>query len=468
MTGQRSRRSGKPERSGRSPGHADGSQARRAAYDVLHEVGSQGAYANIVLGQVLKDYDLDSRDAAFVTDVVNGTLRYRLTLDAVIEACTDRPLAKLDPRVLDVLRLGSYQLLVADTDAYAAVDTSVNLARSVSGPGPVGLVNAVLRRVSSKSFSEWTAEITEGKDVLAARSLATSHPTWIVSALTDGLGRARAAEIDDLLAANNEAARATLVVRPGLAEVDELVAAGASPARFSPYGAVAPPGSISNIAAVRQRRAGVQDEGSQLVAAALANAEVAGTESTWLDMCAGPGGKFALLSALGAQRGVVTAGLELHEHRARLVRQSLRGVPGYAGVAVGDGTNPPIRPGVDRILLDVPCTGLGVLRRRPDLRWRRSPSDIPELSKLQRELLNAALDLVRPGGVVAYATCSPHLAETDLVVSAVLKRRDDAVVEDSRGLFVGVPELGDGPNVRLWPHIHGTDGMFFALLRKRT
>ena len=451
----------------RRPAAEAGESARRAAYDVLHEVGAGGAYSHVALPTVLADYDLDPRDAAFVTDLVNGTLRHQITLDEIISACTDRPLAKLDPRVLDVLRIGAYQLLIANTDDYAAVNTSVNLARSVSGQGPVGLVNAVLRKISTKTFEEWLSTVTRGKDAAQTRTIKMSHPTWIVSALTDGLGRERAGEIDELLATNNLPPRVTLVVRPGLAEVDELLAAGATPANYSPYGAVAPAGKLNAIEAVRQRRAGVQDEGSQLVAIALASAPVEGSESTWLDMCAGPGGKFALLAGLGAQRGISTLALELHPHRAELIRRSTRDVPGVAGVVVGDGRQAPVHPGVDRVLLDVPCTGLGVLRRRADLRLRRSPSDIPPLVQLQRDLLNSALDLVREGGVVGYATCSPHIAETDLIISSVLKKRTDVVVEDARDLFPGVPELGDGPYVRLWPHIHGTDGMFFALLRKR-
>jgi len=203
------------------------------------------------------------------------------------------------------------------------------------------------------------------------------------------------------------------------------------------------------------------------VTAALAHAEVEGADTTWVDLCAGPGGKVALLSALGALRGASTVGVELHPHRAELIVNSVSRVPGFAGVVVGDSRQPPIRPGVDRVLLDVPCTGLGVVRRRPELRWRRTPSDVPALKKLQTQLLTAALDLVRPGGVVAYVTCSPHIAETELVVSSVVRRRDDVVVEDSRGLFPGVTDLGDGPNVRLWPHLHGTDGMFFSLMRRR-
>lgn len=441
--------------------------ARRAAYDVLHEVGSAGAYANVALSQIQRSHELDPRDAAFCTEVVNGTLRYRGFLDEIIADCSGRPTAKLDPRVLDVLRMGAYQALKMRTDSYAAVNTSVELVRSVAGEAPVGLVNAVMRKISGRSDEEWVRALSSTSRA-ADEQLAFeySHPAWIVASLRDALGTGRAGELPDLLAANNAPARVTLAARPGMCTVDDLISAGAEPGQWSPYAAIAPPGAVGGFPAVRDRRANVQDEGSQLVAIALANAHLDGPDETWVDLCAGPGGKLALMASMGAQRGALTMGVELHPHRAELISNSVRGVPGYAGVVVGDSRQAPVRPGVDRVLVDAPCTGLGVVRRRPELRWRRTPSDVPALRKLQVELLNAALDLVRPGGVVAYVTCSPHVAETELVVSAVTRKRKDVTVEDSRALFPDVPDLGAGPNVRLWPHIHGTDGMFFSLMRR--
>jgi 16S rRNA (cytosine967-C5)-methyltransferase len=202
----------------------------------------------------------------------------------------------------------------------------------------------------------------------------------------------------------------------------------------------------------------VQDEGSQLVALALAEVDAPGPVT--VDLAAGPGGKAALLAA----RGLEVVGLERHLPRARLVAGT--GVP----VVVADSRRPPLRPGsIDRVLLDAPCTGLGALRRRPEARWRRTPADVPVLAKLQRELLASALTLVRPGGVVAYATCSPHRGETTDVVRAVLDDPETAATDllDARAFLpVGMPELGDGPTVQLWPHRHGTDAMFLALLRR--
>jgi 16S rRNA (cytosine967-C5)-methyltransferase len=227
---------------------------------------------------------------------------------------------------------------------------------------------------------------------------------------------------------------------------------------------------------VRARRAGVQDEGSQLVVLALAAAPIEGEDARWLDLCAGPGGKAALLAGLAAGRGARIVANEVQPHRAELVRRVLADADGVEAVTVADGTAPPWAPAsFDRVLVDAPCTGLGALRRRPEARWRRRPEDLQALAPLQRSLLDRALDLVRPGGVVVYATCSPVLAETRDVLGSVLLGRDDAELGDTgslltatAGLRAGVPDCA-GPlagTAQLWPHRHRTDAMFLALLRR--
>jgi 16S rRNA (cytosine967-C5)-methyltransferase len=287
-----------------------------------------------------------------------------------------------------------------------------------------------------------------------------------VRAFRDSLGQRRA-ELVDLLAADNEPARPSLVARPGRMAVAELLLEpGVEPGRWSPIGATLADGSPDALDCVRQGRAGVQDEGSQLVALALARAEVVGSDATWLDMCAGPGGKAALLDGLAAERGARLIAVEQHAHRADLVRSSLPAASD-SEVLVGDSRHRPWGDElVDRVLVDAPCTGLGALRRRPESRWRRTPADLAALGSTQRDLLRAAVESVRPGGVVAYVTCSPHLAETEFVVSDVLRGRDDIVTEDARSLLPELPDCGDGPFVQMWPHRHGTDAMFLSVLRK--
>jgi 16S rRNA (cytosine967-C5)-methyltransferase len=451
---------------------------RRVAYQVIRQVTAEGGYANLALNKALRDARLSGRDAAFCTELVHGTLRWQGTYDVFLARSVSRPLPDLDPELLDLLRLGTHQLLNMRVDSYAAVNEMVTLTRSELGQKRTGLVNAVLRKISQRTLDQWISTVAPApeEDLLGYLAVADAHPRWVIDAfdraLTDGPGAAppgeAVRELERLLAADNDPPRVTLAARPGLADLDELVAAGATPARWSPYGAVLEGGGDpGRIEAVATGRAGVQDEGSQLVAIALASAKVDGDDAQWLDLCAGPGGKSALLAALVQQRAGQLTAVEPLKHRAELVRANLRAIPGNHKVLVGDGTKPTWPAGsFDRVLADVPCSGLGALRRRPEARWRRTPEDVVELRPLQEALLDSAITSVRPGGVVAYVTCSPHPDETRAVVDAVLSRRDDASLEDARPLFPGVPDLGDGPDVQLWPHVHGTDAMYLALVRR--
>ncbi|HSI92087.1 MAG TPA: transcription antitermination factor NusB [Jiangellaceae bacterium] len=445
----------------------DPDPARSVAFEVLRSVDERDAYANLVLPGLLRERELTGRDAAFATELAYGTLRGLGTYDAVLADCVDRPLADLDAPVRDALRLGTHQLLATRIPAHAAVATTVDLARTRIGPGPAKLVNAVLRKVSARDLAGWVERLAPA-DPVDRLALEHAHPPWVARAFLDALG-GDLAELADCLAADNVPAAVTLAARPGRCTVDELVAAGAEPARWSPYGAVlAEGGDPGAFPAVRERRAGVQDEGSQLVTLALAQAELTGPDRRWLDLCAGPGGKAALLAGLATGRGAGLLAVEQHPHRARLVERALAGDPGGHRVLVTDARVPlaGAEP-FDRVMLDAPCSGLGALRRRPEARWRRQPSDVAALRPLQADLLRSALAAVRPGGLVAYVTCSPHLAETATVVADVLHGRQDVARVDARPFLAPVPDLGEGPDVQLWPHRHGTDAMYLALLRRR-
>ena len=434
---------------------------RRAAYDVLAAVREKDAYANLVLPGLLRERGITGRDAALATELAYGALRGQGLYDAVLQACVDRPLAKVDPPVLDVLRLGAHQLLRTRIPQHAAVSATVDLARRVVSAGPVAFVNAVLRKVAAKDLPTWVAELAPADDRLAALALEHSHPKWIASAFRDAL-RGDLWQTGAALAADDTRPEVHLVARR-LPREQLVKASGGTPGPWSPYAVRLAQGDPGALAAVQSGDAGVQDEGSQLVAAALAAAPLDGPDRVWVDLCAGPGGKAALLDVLAAERGATLVALEAQHHRARLVRRS-----GVTAVATTDSRTPPLRPGsADRVLLDAPCSGLGALRRRPEARWRRQPGDLPGLTKLQGQLLTAGVELLRPGGLLAYVTCSPHLAETVVPVSDVLRRHPELEQVDARPLLPGVPELGDGPAVQLWPHLHGTDAMFLALLRRR-
>lgn len=451
----------RPQRGRRRPAP---DPARLAAFRALMAGETRGSYANLSLAGVIADAGLSGRDAAFATELVDGTARGLGTWDAVLAGASGKDPGKWQPAVRTVLRMAAHQILATRVPARAAVDTSVDLARDRIGERVTGLVNAVARRISAHDLDGWAAQLADNPvDELA---LATLHPRWIVDEFTRLLG---ADEARQALAADNVAPVPTLVVRPGLAEVGELVEAGAVACRYSPYGATRP-GSPAEVPAVAQGRAGVQDEGSQLTALALARAARSGPDGPWLDLCAGPGGKAALLAGLAARRGRGLVACEVHPRRADLVRRALAPIPGKHHVVVADGRRPPWRTGsFAATLADVPCSGLGSLRRRPDSRWRRSPGDLTGLQTLQRELLASAVDSTAIGGAIGYVTCSPAAAETLDNVGWALERLDVELL-DTPALLPDVPGAATGPGGRclqLWPHRQGTDAMFCAVLRHR-
>ncbi|GAB2674104.1 16S rRNA m5C967 methyltransferase [Gordonia jinhuaensis] len=441
-------------------------EPRAAARDVLRAVRERDAYANLVLPKMLRERHITGRDAAFATELTYGTARAMGVLDRIIAAAANRPVAEIDGPVLDVLRLGAYQLLRTRVEPHAAVSTSVDLIRSEMGQGPAGFCNAVLRKIAQKDEELWTDTLAPsmGEDPVGHLAFRYAHPRWIAAAFLDALGGSLG-QLQALLAADDDRPLVHLAARPGLITAEELaLTTGGEQARYSPYGVYLDGGDPGKLDPVRDGLAGVQDEGSQLVARAVTVADVDGEDTgRWLDLCAGPGGKAAMIGALADIDGARVDAVEIAPHRADLIRRAVDGLP--VTVHVADGRDPHLTEGYDRVLLDAPCTGLGSLRRRPEARWRRQPGDVAELVGLQRQLLDSALDLVRPGGVVVYSTCSPHRAETVDIVDAVADR-DDVEVLDARA-YVPADNLGDGPYVQLWPHVHGTDAMFLAALRKR-
>jgi 16S rRNA (cytosine967-C5)-methyltransferase len=454
MTGPRNKRP--PRRKQLDP-------ARRAAFDVLRAVSEQDAYANLALPALLRDRGITGRDAAFATELTYGACRSRGLLDAVIAHAAGRTTDKIDAVLLDLLRLGTYQLLRTRVEHHAAVSTTVEQAGIEFDSIRAGFVNGVLRTIAQRDEQSWVDELAPdaGTDPIGHMAFVHAHPRWIAQAFADALG-ADAGQLDALLASDDERPVVHLAARPGVLTAAELAdRIDGTVGRYSPYAVHLAGGDPGRLEAIRDGSALVQDEGSQLVARALTLAQLDGPDTgRWLDLCSGPGGKTALLAAIGTEARVTA--VEPSEHRAELVEQNVRGLP--VEVLRVDGRQSGLQPGFDRVLVDAPCTGLGALRRRPEARWRRVPADVPQLAKLQRELLSSAIALTRPGGVVLYATCSPHLAETVGVVADAL-RRHPVTALDTRPLFEPVDDLGDGPYVQLWPHRHGTDAMFAAALQ---
>lgn len=493
--------------------------ARRVAFDVLRAVQVDDAYANLLLPTRIRRAGLSARDAAFATELTYGSIRMLGRYDAIVGVASGRRVDDIESDVLDVMRLGVHQLLGMRTPTHAAVSATVELTREVGARRATGFVNAVLRKVAAKTDDEWDALVTAGRGGDALLATRWSHPAWVVAALRDALAAERSRdELAALLAADNVAPRVQLVALPGLATDDDLRtavrpqdptaggtdaddtdsddtladdtladdAAGEEPPvraaddepddrPVSPVGIRGTAGDPARVPGVAAGRLRVQDEGSQLAALALTRSSDVRAGERWLDMCAGPGGKAALLAAEAAQAGATLVANELVPARAGLVRKALATVAGDDVVSVveGDGRRfgGPGDARFDRILLDAPCTGLGALRRRPEARWRKQPEDVPELAALQAELLDAAVRSLAPGGTLAYVTCSPHLAETRGQVDALMARHGDVLEQlDTAGVVRAVaardPQVADGRTVQLWPHRIGTDAMFVALFRR--
>jgi 16S rRNA (cytosine967-C5)-methyltransferase len=435
--------------------------SRLLAYDVLHEVNRNAGYSNLLLPKALSQSSLDERDRAFATELVYGTLRMQGRHDWILGQASDRPWLDVDPALVDVARLGAHQLFEMRVPTHAAVSATVELGRKVLGESKAAFLNAILRKVSKKSLDEYVEEISMIKDDFERLEILYSHPQWIIGAYMDQLGDLH--EVEELLIANNTAPRPTLVSWPGLSTQADLVEVGAQPTIYSPYGAVFD-GSPASLDLIISRKAGVQDEGSQLVADVFA--QVSMNQNSWLDLCAGPGGKAALLSALAKTKGINFAANEISEVRAKLVRQVVQG----AAVTTIDAREiATTGKTYGAILADVPCTGLGALRRRPEVRWRRTVADLKSLVVLQSEIIDAAISVLEPGGIFGYATCSPHLSETRIAVSETLKRHPDMeTVDVTPFLHPDLHSSGvDRASMTLWTHRHNTDAMFLSVMRKK-
>ena len=433
---------------------------RLLVFDVMTEVNHRDGYSNLLLPKALENSAFDQRDKAFATELLYGTLRMQGRHDYILSQVSDRPWKEVDTGIVDVTRLGLQQIFEMRVPMHAAVSESVELARKVLGESKASFVNALLRKVSAKSLQEWLEPAMAIDDDVLRLSIIYSHPEWIVSAYFDLLKNFT--EVEELLIVNNAPTKPTFVTWPGRSTPSEFSEFAAQLTPYSPYGftADATPGSLE---AVRHRRAGVQDEGSQLVALVFARA--AADKRSWLDLCAGPGGKAALLSAIAQEEGHSFVANEISEARAELVKR----VVGGATVWVGDAREVASREqAFDAILADVPCTGLGALRRRPEVRWRRSVSDLRSLIQLQSEISDAAISVLSVGGVFGYATCSPHMAETSVAVADILRRNPGLEqIDVTPFLPAGLKDAVRQGSMALWTQRHNTDSMFLALFRKK-
>ena len=446
--------------------------SRTVALELLFSVELDDAYANLLLPKLLTASRLDERDTSLAQELSFGTLRWQLFYDRIIEECARRYSDEIDIKALIVLRLGAHQLLGMRIPAHAALDETVELAKQFVSRGAAGFVNGVLRRISERSRDEWLAIVLTGlENPIERLAVEYSHPIWVVKALQQALALdGRDHELADLLLADNIAPLVSLVALPGLAMQSDFEDLPIGPS--SPIGAQLDSGDPNNLVAFREGRLRVQDQGSQLAALALIEVAEIGAGEKWLDLCAGPGGKAALLAAEARINGAQLTCNEIAPHRAKLVRQALAVADSSVIVTEEDGRtySRDHAEEFDRILLDAPCTGLGALRRRPESRWRKQQSDVSDLSQLQEALLSDAWACLKPGGVLAYVTCSPHLAETNAIIDWAKKKLNGLELLDTNAVLGKInPRLvlnRQRKTTQLWPHLHQTDAMFIALLSK--
>ena len=432
--------------------------ARLLAFDLLTEVNRNEGYSNLLLPQALTASKLDDRDRSLVTELLYGTIRMQGKHDWVLAQISDRPWSEVDPGIVDICRLGVHQIHEMRIPDHAAVAATVEVARKRIGESKASFVNALLRSVTRKSIEDWFSPLEAITDPVERLAIKYSHPEWIVSAYYDLLKNWD--EVESALKINNEAAIPTLVSWPGFSTQQDLIEIGGEPTDFSPYG-VHWKGNPGALDLIKARKIGVQDEGSQLVAEVFAKAA---DGSSWLDLCAGPGGKAALLSSIARQRGIQFTANEISAARAELVGQVVHG----DRVLVADGrTIGSLPEKFDAILIDAPCTGLGALRRRPEVRWRRTLQDLRALTQLQRELVDSAFEALNPGGVLGYATCSPHLAETSIQIADIKKKHSELQqISVDEYLPESLHNATRDGAMSLWTHKHGTDAMYLALFRK--
>lgn len=443
--------------------------ARKVALEVLQRIEEADSYANLLLPRLLEKYRVDARDSALAQELAFGSIRWKSTLEAVVLSAAGRAPGEIDADTMSVLVLGAYQLLLTRVPIHAAINESVEQAKLIGHGKTSGLVNAVLRKVAAKKWEEWVSYLeSESKTQVQALAIKHSHPEWIVTALKLALSAdGRSSELEALLAADNEPAPINLVALPGLVKNSDTLNLEQHPS--SPIGFVIQGGNPRELSAVRSGRLRVQDAGSQLVALALAGVGPIRPGEQWLDLCAGPGGKSVLLASEAVDKQAVLTCNEPAPHRAKLVRDALNNSNLRAKVIQEDGRK--IQGSFDRILVDAPCTGLGALRRRPEARWRKTPADLKELNALQAQLLAAAWNALKPGGILVYSTCSPHPSETTSIIEQALRQfGSSAELVDATKLLEQISptlRLTQGrKTVQLWPHRDDTDAMFIAVIRK--
>ncbi|HAA24751.1 MAG TPA: 16S rRNA (cytosine(967)-C(5))-methyltransferase RsmB [Ruminiclostridium sp.] len=443
-------------------------RARDTALKALIEIETKKAYSNLVLKKLLRSKSLDARDRAFVSELVYGTVSRKLTLDWIISQFSKTKLKKISLRVLSILRLGAYQIMFLDrVPDSAACDTSVELAKNYAKESS-GFVNGILRNISRNS-----AEIRMPENTGSAAyelSIKYSFPDFLVENWLNEYGREFTEKIlESLLTRPDFYVRVNTLKTTPEAVIDELTAEGFEvlPGRFLNEALIIRNISdISSLKAYAEGRVTVQDESSMLVTKVL---DPKPGEKI-LDVCAAPGGKSTHIAEHMKNEGYIVA-WDIHEHKLDLIRNNARrlGV-NIIEPALRDALEPVNEPEgkFHRVLVDAPCSGTGIIRRKPDIKWHRRPEDFGNLVEIQQKILYNASRYVMPGGVLVYSTCSLDPRENSAVVNAFIRENTNFIPEPISGMpgIIGDKKEAAGGMLNLFPHIDGTDGFFIAKLKK--
>jgi len=444
------------------------SNPRQAACAVLLRIHKEGCYADQLMDRELSSGRLSGPDRGLFAELVFGVLRRQGTLDHVLTGLLTQPLLRLEPQVLILLRLGLYQLMYLDRiPESAAVNESVNLAKQTL-PRASGLVNAVLRNyLRHKDTVAYPDPVAAPAASIAARH---SHPAWLVKLWFSQIGEADTellAEASSRQPPLTLRANSLLISRDDLLERFAANGISASACRFSPFGLlVEGRHHIPGLPGFRAGLFAVQDEASQMAGILL---DPQPGERV-LDTCAAPGGKATHLAQLMDNRGELLA-MDVSGSKLPLIQEAAQrlGIT-CMRTRMADLLQSGALPAdaFDRVLLDAPCSGLGVIRRNPEAKWRLTPEDVTRLAATQKTMLKNAIRMLKPGGVLLYSTCSTTQEENEDVVRDFLSRHPHCVLENLNGIFPDYRELFTEEGMfRAWPHRHGMDGFFAARIRKK-
>ncbi|HPU41303.1 MAG TPA: 16S rRNA (cytosine(967)-C(5))-methyltransferase RsmB [Acetivibrio clariflavus] len=444
---------------------------RETALKILYEVNKSGAYSNIALNKNLEDVKLSNIDKAFITELVYGTLKWQLSIDYIIEKFSSVKIKKLSPWILNILRLGVYQLLyMTKIPESAACNESVNLAKRYGHSASSRYVNAVLRNIArSKDKIEYP---DRNKDLSAYLSIRYSHPEWMVR---NWLNRFGESFTEALLKCNNETAPLTVRVNTLKTSTEELreqlekEGFEPQPARYVENALIInKPSSITKMRAFEQGMFQVQDESSMIVAQVL-NPK---PNDLVIDVCSAPGGKATHMAEIMKNTGQVIA-RDVHDHKIKLIEEAaIRLGIDIIKAEVFDAQKEDLKliSKADCVLVDAPCSGLGIIRRKPDIKWTRKEKDLDEIVELQERILDTSSKYVKPGGVLVYSTCTVEPKENEELVKRFLQDNRDFELEDisevlPKGLKKDTAKAG---YIQLYPNIDGIDGFFISKMKKRS